>query len=229
MPLQIFKGQEIANNFFLRCEGCRALRTGEGIICSYLRKVILTAYLSRLGSGGRWCLRGWGVCNFFFFFYVCESCLYCGGKKKKKPTSARGEVFRVWLPWLPLVMRGITWPMLWNYDDRRDMSSLTDWMKKRVERDRRIDPIPLISQLFAASMVSAQPWLKFADGDIESTAMLRNKPQRRIGRKTMALISIRGSLNANAAEELAVIKALTATDSDTAPFCACPVAPVNEI
>lgn len=45
----------------------------------------------------------------------------------------------------------------------------------------------------------------------------------------MELIFIRSSLNANAAEELFLIKALTATDSDAAPFCAWPVTPVNEI
>lgn len=45
----------------------------------------------------------------------------------------------------------------------------------------------------------------------------------------MEVIFIRGSLNASAAEELFVIKVLTASDNDIAPFCAGPVTPVNEI
>lgn len=61
------------------------------------------------------------------------------------------------------------------------------------------------------------------------SATPENKQQRRNGRKTMEVIFICGSLNASAAEKLSVIKVLTAADSDIAPFCDCPVTPLNEI
>lgn len=45
----------------------------------------------------------------------------------------------------------------------------------------------------------------------------------------MEVICIPVSLNASTAEELSVIKVLTATDNDIAPFCSGPATPVNEI
>lgn len=45
----------------------------------------------------------------------------------------------------------------------------------------------------------------------------------------MEVICIPVSLSARTAEELSVIKVLTAPDNDIAPFCSGPVTPVKEI
>lgn len=61
--------------------------------------------------------------------------------------------------------------------------------------------------------------------------MPENKQQKRNRRKkeTMEVICIPVFLSASTAEELSVIKVLTAPDNDIAPFCSGPVTPVKEI